>query len=346
MDARDADRGHRVGVRDLPRVPGRSCAPARHGAQLHRATSGTARAAALRDGRRRLRARRDARRDRAHVRARGARRIGAGAAGFSTSFSYTHRGVDGKPVPSRFADRDEVEALFRRRRRAPARACVLITPGEQCTYADVYERQPRIGRPFTYPLFALAGRQAPRPQLALHEQRLAPGADGLAAGHAAPAHDAVHDGRPVQPQRRHGVRRADAAATATARIAAYADPAWRARAAADLEQVADEAAVGDVRGLRVGAVPRARGPAGDELATRARLQPARRDVRARARRGPRPPASAIYIANDDADARRATCSTHEQRRARALRRRRPRRPALRRAARDRPARDAGCASAR
>ena len=38
--------------------------------------------------------------------------IDAGAAGFSTSFSFAHRGVDGKPVPSRFAARDEVEALF------------------------------------------------------------------------------------------------------------------------------------------------------------------------------------------------------------------------------------------
>ncbi len=35
-----------------------------------------------------------------------------GAAGFSTSFSFAHRGVDGKPVPSRFAEMDEVEALF------------------------------------------------------------------------------------------------------------------------------------------------------------------------------------------------------------------------------------------
>ncbi len=31
--------------------------------------------------------------------------IAAGAAGFSTSFSFAHRGVDGKPVPSRFAER-------------------------------------------------------------------------------------------------------------------------------------------------------------------------------------------------------------------------------------------------
>src|SRR4051795_3405202 len=38
--------------------------------------------------------------------------IAAGAAGFSTSFSPAHRGVDGKPVPSRFAAADEVEGLF------------------------------------------------------------------------------------------------------------------------------------------------------------------------------------------------------------------------------------------
>src|SRR6185503_20635581 len=32
--------------------------------------------------------------------------LAAGAAGFSTSFSFAHRGVDGKPVPSRFSERD------------------------------------------------------------------------------------------------------------------------------------------------------------------------------------------------------------------------------------------------
>ena len=87
--------------------------------------------------------------------------IAAGAAGFSTSFSYAHRGVDGKPVPSRFAEADEVEALFLAAGEA-GKGVVLITPGEQCTYADVYEWQPRVGRPFTYPLFAAPGRQAPR----------------------------------------------------------------------------------------------------------------------------------------------------------------------------------------
>ena len=48
--------------------------------------------------------------------------IAAGAAGFSTSFSYAHRGVDGKPVPSRFAEarrgRGAVPAPRARRARA------------------------------------------------------------------------------------------------------------------------------------------------------------------------------------------------------------------------------------
>ena len=66
--------------------------------------------------------------------------LDAGAAGFSTSFSFAHRGVDGKPVPSRFAERDEVEALFAAAGKA-GKGVVLATPGEQCSYPDFYELQ-------------------------------------------------------------------------------------------------------------------------------------------------------------------------------------------------------------
>jgi N-acyl-D-aspartate/D-glutamate deacylase len=159
--------------------------------------------------------------------------IGAGAAGFSTSFAYTHRGMDGKPVPSRFAARDEVEALFLAAG-STGKGVVLATAGEQCTYADMYEYQPRIGRPFTYPLFALADDRH-HPQLALQDDAVARGLqvwpqvtprpltmqftmDSPFSLNVSPVFGALMDG------------------SREARLAAYADPAWRARAAADLAE--------------------------------------------------------------------------------------------------------------
>jgi len=98
-----------------------------------------------------------------------------GAAGFSTSFSFAHRGVDGKPVPSRFAEMDEVEALFMTVGKA-GRGVVLTTPGWQCEYPDVFTWQPRVGRPFTCPLFATSnGRHLEI--VRMHQEGLARGAN-------------------------------------------------------------------------------------------------------------------------------------------------------------------------
>ncbi len=96
-----------------------------------------------------------------------------GAAGLSTSFSFAHRGVDGKPVPSRFAEMDEVEALFMAVGKA-GKGVVLTTPGWQCEYPDVFTWQPRVGRPFTCPLFALSSGKH-RAVVQLHEEALARG---------------------------------------------------------------------------------------------------------------------------------------------------------------------------
>jgi N-acyl-D-aspartate/D-glutamate deacylase len=101
--------------------------------------------------------------------------IEIGAAGFSTSFSFAHRGVDGKPVPSRFAQMDEVEALFMAAGKA-GKGAVLATPGWQCEYPDVFTWQPRIGRPFMCPLFALSNGKHLE-VVELHEQGLAHGAN-------------------------------------------------------------------------------------------------------------------------------------------------------------------------
>ncbi len=98
-----------------------------------------------------------------------------GAAGLSTSFSFAHRGVDGKPVPSRFAEMDEVEALFMAVGKA-GKGVVLATPGWQCEYPDVFTWQPKVGRPFTCPLFALSSGKH-REVVQWHEEALARGAD-------------------------------------------------------------------------------------------------------------------------------------------------------------------------
>jgi N-acyl-D-aspartate/D-glutamate deacylase len=224
--------------------------------------------------------------------------LAAGAAGFSTSFSYAHRGVDGKPVPSRFADRDEVDALFRATGET-GRGVVLITPGEQCTYADVYEWQPRIGRPFTYPMFASPGGKHLE-ALRLHEQGVPAGAQvwpqvtprPLTMQFTLADPYSLNTGT-VFGELLQGDR--------SARVAAYRDPDWRARAAADLEQspmkprwetfeVSESARFPELQGRRVSDLAAERGDS--PLDVMCELAVAE-DLKTRFR---------AYIANDDVDA--------------------------------------------
>ena len=157
--------------------------------------------------------------------------IEAGAAGFSSSFSYAHRGVDGKPVPSRFAERAEVDALFLAVG-GTGKGVLLATPGEQCTYPDFYEQSARTGRPFTWPCFA-APNNAHQSYMELHDDGLARGLEVWPQVTPRPLtmqftmEDAysLNTGT-VFGQLLEGTR--------DDRIAAYRDPGWRARAAADL----------------------------------------------------------------------------------------------------------------
>ena len=232
--------------------------------------------------------------------------IEAGGAGFSTSFSYAHRGVDGKPVPSRFADRDEVDALFLAAG-STGKGVILITPGEQCTYADVYEWQPRVGRPFTYPLFASPGGKHLEP-VRLHEEGLAHGARvwpqvtprPLTMQFTLADPYNLNTGK-VFGELLQGDREA--------RLAAYRDADWRARAAADLEdspmkprwetfEVSESQAFPELEGRRVNDLARERGCG--PLDVMCELSVAE-DLTTRFR---------AYIANDDQDAV-AHLLTHE-----------------------------------
>jgi N-acyl-D-aspartate/D-glutamate deacylase len=232
--------------------------------------------------------------------------IEAGAAGFSTSFSFAHRGVDGKPVPSRFAEADEVEALFRAAGDT-GKGVVLITPGKQCTYADVYQWAPRVGRPFTYPLFASPGGKHLEP-VGLHEQGLARGAEVWPQVTPRPLTMQFTLADPYSLNT--GTVFGELLRVSRAvRLAAYRDPEWRALAAADLEEspmkprwetfeVSESAAFPELQGRRVTDLARERGVAPldvmCELAVAGGL-----DTRFRA-----------YIANDEEDAV-AKLLTHE-----------------------------------
>jgi N-acyl-D-amino-acid deacylase len=222
-----------------------------------------------------------------------------GAAGLSTTFSYAHRGADGKPVPSRFAEHDEVDALFMTVSRA-GRGVVLATPGPQCAYADMYEWQRRMGRPFTFPLFALPdGRHLTT--VGLHEDGLSHGADvwpqvtprPLTMQFTLADPYNLNVGQVFGDLMKGGVE---------ARTAAYRDPAWRARAAADLEQapgmrprwetfeVAESEKFAELQGQRVIDIARDRGCS--PLDVMCELAVAE-DLTTRFR---------TYIANDDRDA--------------------------------------------
>jgi N-acyl-D-aspartate/D-glutamate deacylase len=153
--------------------------------------------------------------------------IDAGALGFATSFGPSHRGVGGRPVPSRLSDMEELLTLL-----APLRdsgkGVVAMLPGEGVTIPDVYVVQRAVGRPLTWtPMLVM--RNFP------HEELLAANDAARRDGQNVWAQTAV---RPIVFQ--ETLRRpfvlssfptmgALTGADDKARAAAMADPEWRRR---------------------------------------------------------------------------------------------------------------------
>jgi N-acyl-D-aspartate/D-glutamate deacylase len=99
----------------------------------------------------------------------------AGAAGFATSFALTHRGIDGLPVPSRFAERGELDALLDALGEE-RRGVFAIAPGDQCHIDDLYELQPRVGVPFTYGALLTSAQGGHRRSVEINNEGWARGA--------------------------------------------------------------------------------------------------------------------------------------------------------------------------
>jgi hypothetical protein len=234
-----------VGLRDPPPVPGLG-PPARHADQLH-GLHRAHRGAALRDGRRGLRARRNAPGDRAHVPAR-ARRDRSRSGGL----------LDQLRVHAPGCRRQTGSQPLRRARRGRG-AVHGGGPGGQgggAQHAGPPVQLSRLLRAAAahraavpVPAVRGAGRRASPPAPAA---RAGAGArrEGLAAGHTAAAHHGLHAGRAVQSQHRQGLRGADAAqprgAPGCLPRPRLARPGRRGPGAGD----GDEAALGDLPGLR------------------------------------------------------------------------------------------------
>lgn len=153
----------------------------------------------------------------------------AGAAGFATSFAPTHRGADGKPIPSRFADSDELDALWGAV--ADTRHGVVeVTPGENMGIDDLYGLQPRLGVPLTYTaLLTMPNGQHTR-QLDAATKGAEAGLDVWPQVSPRPLAFAMSMVSPFTLNQNPVFAELMAGATVDERRAAYADPSWRERA--------------------------------------------------------------------------------------------------------------------
>lgn len=101
----------------------------------------------------------------------------AGAAGFATSFAVTHLGADGRPIPSRVADRDEVEALFHASAEGGRGAIGINGLSDGMRFEDLYEIQLGLGVPITFTALLTSNTGAHLRALETHRRGMAAGAD-------------------------------------------------------------------------------------------------------------------------------------------------------------------------
>jgi N-acyl-D-amino-acid deacylase len=151
----------------------------------------------------------------------------AGAAGFATSFAITHRGADGNPIPSRYAERDEIVALCRAVG-ATGRGVVGVNGGTNFSLPDCYALQPEIGVPFTFTAVLTNPMGTHVTAAEINRQGWANGAEVWPQVSPRPLSFSMNMVEPFT-LNTNPVFAELMAKTLTERAAAYADPAWRAR---------------------------------------------------------------------------------------------------------------------
>ena len=155
--------------------------------------------------------------------------MAGGAMGFATSASPTHNGDGGRPVPSRVGDLAELEALLDPVRDA-GRGVVALLPGGVISNDEVFDLQRRVGRPFTWTaLLTIAGIPYHEGVVEAHDRAWA---DGVEVWPQVSCRPLVFQMNLLEPftfnMRSSFAELMDR--PLEERIAAYRDPAWRARA--------------------------------------------------------------------------------------------------------------------
>ena len=101
----------------------------------------------------------------------------AGAAGFATSFAITHLGADGQPIPSRWANKEEIEALCHASAESGRGVVGINGISDGAKFSDMYDLQLELGVPVTYTALLTSSTGAHLKALAMHEAGRAKGAN-------------------------------------------------------------------------------------------------------------------------------------------------------------------------
>ncbi len=154
----------------------------------------------------------------------------AGAAGFATSFAVTHRGADGNPIPSRYADRDEIIALCKAVGDS-GRGVIGVnggTDGQGLRLPDCYDVQQFVGAPITFTAVLTAPNGAHVKAMDIHRAGLARGASVWPQVSCRPLSFSMTMQEPFT-LNTSGIFAELMPLDVGGRMRAYADPVWRQR---------------------------------------------------------------------------------------------------------------------
>ena len=159
--------------------------------------------------------------------------MAGGAIGFASSASPTHNGDQGRPVPSRVADLDELRHLLAPLRDA-GRGVVALLPGGVVSNEQVFDLQREVGRPFTWTaLLTIKGYPYHEGVIAEHDAARAEGVEVWPQVSCRPLVFQMNLAEPFTLNMRQSFKEL-MGKTREERKEAYADESWRAKAWADV----------------------------------------------------------------------------------------------------------------